>query len=123
MHRPPYYRLPAAALENVHLTRAALIVLAVLIDQSDFGAPELTKDEIAELAECSRTTVTDSLRQLKQAGLIRIQRTGRASIYNIVEILPPKRRRQQSQNQNSSIDMSIVDRIMQGGDYNNVDTQ
>ena len=124
MHKPPYYRLPAAALEDVHLTRAALIVLAVLIDQSDFGPPELTIGEIAEAAGCSRTTVKDSVRQLREAGLIDTERTGRASRYTVREILPPKRRqqpqatpqrRQQPQQRPSSIDMQVVEEIMRGG--------
>lgn len=124
--RPPYYRLPAAALENVHLTRAALIVLAVIIDQSDFGPPELTIEEIAELAEVAPRTVRDCLTQLKAAGLLEVQRTGRASRYEVREILPPKRRARQQQpaqrqSKTSSIDMSLVDQIMKG-DYGHVGT-
>lgn len=121
MQKPPYYRLPAAALEDVRLTRSALIVLAVLIDQSDFGPPELTHDELADAAGCSRSTVKDALRQLIAADLVTAERTGRASRYTVRDILPPKRRGQPQQRQKqpqqrpSSIDMAAVEAIMRGG--------
>ena len=115
--RPPYYRLPAAALEDVRLTRAALIVLAVIIDQSDYGEPELTVQELADLAEVAPRTVRDCLKQLRAAGLIRITRTGRASRYTVAEILPPKRRYQQSQSgkrqsKSTSIPPELLDQLM-----------
>ena len=119
--KPQYYRLPAAALENVKLTRSALILLAVLIDQSDFGAPELTVDELAELANVAPRTVRDALRQLSAAELIEIERTGRASKYSVREILPPKQRRPQQRQkqrgslQNASIDLAELETLMSGG--------
>lgn len=120
--KPQYYRLPAAALEDIKLTRSALIVLAVLIDQSDFGAPELTVDELAELANVAPRTVRDALRQLAAAELIAVERTGRASRYTVREILPAKQRRPQqrqtkrsSKLENASIDLAELDALLTGG--------
>jgi predicted ArsR family transcriptional regulator len=123
--KPAYYRLPAAALENIRLTRSALIVLAVLIDQSDYGAPELTIDELAELAGIAPRSVRRSLHELAAAELIEVTHTGRASRYNVREILPPKQRRPQQQQrcqkrssssrlENASIDPAMLD-ALQGG--------
>ena len=118
--KPQYYRLPAAALEDIRLTRSALIVLAVLIDQSDYGAPELTIDELAELAGIAPRSVRRSLHELAAAELIEITHTGRASRFTVREILPPKQRRPQqrcqkrSRLENQSIDPAELDALMGG---------
>ena len=115
--KPQWYRLPAAALEDIKLTRSALLLLAVLIDQSDYGAAELTIPELCNLAGIGATACKDALRQLRGADLIEIERTGRASRYTVREILPPKQRRplkqrSRSRNENSSIDPELLESLM-----------
>lgn len=117
--KPLYYRLPAAALENVKLTRSALILLAVLIDASDYGPPEITIDDLCAAAGIGRTTCKDALRQLVGAGLLRIERTGRGSIYFVGDVLPPKQRKpprdqqkKQPDSQSSSIPPEMLRELM-----------
>lgn len=115
-----WYRLPAAALEDVKLTRSALLLLAVLIDQSDYGAAELTIAELCELAGIKATACKDALRQLAAAELIEIERTGRASRYTVREILPAKQRRPQRRQaarklENASMDIADLEALMNGG--------
>ena len=117
MKKPLYYRLPAAAIENQSLSRAALCVLAVIIDATEYSPGcELLLRDIAAAAGCCDRTARQAITDLIAAELLTVRRTGRGSIYTPARILPELRRssRARSPQGSGSIPPETLDKIMGG---------
>lgn len=117
MKKPLYYRLPAAAIEDQSLTRAALCVLAVIIDATEYRpGDELLLRDIAAAAGCCDRTARQAIADLITAGLLTVRRTGRGSIYEPKRILPELRRssRIRGAQKESSIPAEELEKIMGG---------
>lgn len=88
-----WIRLPIDLLRT-ELNKSAILVLAFLIDKDNGNHKiAITVGDIARLLQVSSRTVTSAIAELRRTGYITdTERTGRASVYTIKEILPPKRR-------------------------------
>lgn len=86
MKKDDYFvRIPISILRNESLTRSSILVYAVLLDAADcYGMQFIGIDELARRCRISPATVRRSERQLVEAGLITIARTGRESLIGIV---------------------------------------
>lgn len=117
LKKPLYYRLPAAAIEDQRLSRAALCVLAVIIDAHEYRPEgELLLRDIAAAAGCCDRTARQAVADLIAAELLTVRRTGRGSIYTPARILPELRRssRNRAPEKAGSIPPEELEKIMGG---------
>ena len=86
MKKDDYFvRIPISILRNEDLTRSSILLYAVLLDAADrYGLQFISIDELARRCKISPATVRRSERQLVDAGLITVTRTGRESLIGIV---------------------------------------
>lgn len=90
-----WVKLPLELLKRRGISRQAAVLLAVIIDECkhkcDLSAP-ITADNLTERSSMSRRTLYRILKELRELDLIRVQRTGRSSIYTLtpgcVELCP-----------------------------------
>ena len=79
-----FVRVPVSVLMNKQLTRSSVLLYAILIDYADrFGVIVATIDQLAARTRLSAATVRRSERQLVDAGLLNVERTGRASLLRL----------------------------------------
>ena len=107
---PPWVRLPLDLLKREDLSKSAVTVIAILIDR-DRGSHqiEISQRELAAEAGATDRTIRNAIKELQAAELLTVKHTGRASVYDIAQILPPKRRNKKPIScQSSSIDMNDV---------------
>lgn len=79
-----FVRVPVAVLMNKQLTRSSVLLYAILVDYADqWGVIEATIDQLSHRSGLSSATVRRSERQLVDAGLLAISRTGRASVLSL----------------------------------------
>ena len=84
--REYFVRVPVSVLMDSRLTRSSVLLYAILIDSADNnGMTEATIDELAAACQISPATVRRSERQLVDAGLLEIYRTGRASLIRLTQ--------------------------------------
>ena len=82
MKKEDYFvRVPVSILLDKRLTRSSVLLYAVLLDKANqYGMSNCTIGELAVESGLSPHTVRRSERQLVDAGLLEIERTGRASL-------------------------------------------
>lgn len=97
-----WVRLPLSVLADERLTPYDAVVLAILIDR-DSEKTQISAGEIAKISGISERKARESLKTLEKAGYIAIKRTGRESIYTLInQILPPKKRTWKKKAEDSS---------------------
>ena len=83
-----WVKLPLELLKRNGISRQAAVLLAVIIDEckhkSDLSAP-IRADTLTAKSSMSRRTVFRTLAELRELGLIEVQRTGRTSIYTLTQ--------------------------------------
>ena len=86
MKKDDYFvRVPVSVLMNSDLTRSSVLLYAILIDGADQnGLQYVTVEQLADRCGISPATVRRSERQLVEAELITVQRTGRGSLIGVV---------------------------------------
>lgn len=90
-----WVKLPLELLKRSGISQRAAVLLAVIIDRckhdGNLSAP-ISADELHERSGMSRRTIFRALDELRKLELVRIDRTGRQSVYSItpgcVELCP-----------------------------------
>lgn len=90
-----WVKLPLELLKRSGISQRAAVLLAVIIDRckrdGNLSAP-ISADELHERSGMSRRTIFRALDELRTLALVRIDRTGRQSVYSItpgcVELCP-----------------------------------
>lgn len=90
-----FVRLPVEAIQDTRLSRAALTVLAIVLDRCDErGECRISHDRIAAAAGVSERTVRRAIESLEVCEYLEVVREqGKPSKYVQRDVLPPKRRR------------------------------
>lgn len=97
-----WVRLPLSVLADERLTPYDAVIMAILIDR-DSEKTQISAGEIAKISGISERKARESLKTLEKAGYIDIKRTGRESIYTLIDpVLPPKKRTWKKKEEDSS---------------------
>lgn len=98
-----WVRLPLCLLADERLTRADIIIVAILIDKTDSkGYVKLSLEKLAKISGVSKKTAQRATQRLQEYGYIYWDRTGRESIYQMCKQLIPRKHRKQSKDTFSS---------------------
>lgn len=98
-----WVRLPLCLLADERLTRADIIIVAILIDKTDAkGFVKISLEKLAKLSGVSKKTVQRATQRLQDYGYIYWDRTGRESIYQMCKQLIPHKQRKKSKDTFSS---------------------
>ena len=96
-----WVRLPLSVLADERLTPYEAVVLAIIIDR-DSESTQVSVEKVAKMSGISERKVRESLKTLEKAGYIAGKRTGRESIYTLIDqVLPPKKRTWKKKAENS----------------------
>ena len=87
-----FYRLPAELMEEYGATVA--VVYAVLLDACQEGIfrADLKTETIAKKTKTTVRCVITAINKLEELGLVKRTKEGRRTVYDVVPVLPPKKR-------------------------------
>lgn len=87
-----FYRLPAELMEEQGATVA--VVYSVLLDACQEGIfrADLKTETIAKKTKFTTRSVITAVNKLEELGLVKRTKEGRRTVYDVVPVLPPKKR-------------------------------